>query len=157
MEAELHVSDRPARGRVARKTVIGIGASALAVFAMAVDHLLEQGGGFAADPWAFVLAVGLSLALAGVVFGRVVPRANAAGPESAATRALACSLLAAVGLVPLLWLGLPIVLGAGGIALGLNGRRGERRRLALAAIALGAIVVGLGTSAYAWQAVDKLT
>lgn len=152
-----NVSGPPARERVSRETMIGIGASALAVFAMAVDHLLEDGGGFAADPAAFGIGVGLSLALAAVVFGRVVSRARAVGPESAAKRAIVCSLLAAVGLVTLLWLGLPIVLGAGGMALGLIGRRGERRRLALAAIAVGVIVVGLGTSAYVWQAVDKLT
>lgn len=153
MEAELgstslsltksaNVSGPPARERVSRETMIGIGASALAVFAMAVDHLLEDGGGFAADPAAFGIGVGLSLALAAVVFGRVVSRARAVGPESAAKRAIVCSLLAAVGLVTLLWLGLPIVLGAGGMALGLIGRRGERRRLALAAIAVGVIVVG---------------
>jgi hypothetical protein len=157
MEAELHVSSPPARERVSRETIVGIGAAALAVLAMAVDHLLEEGGGFAADPGAFAIAVGLSLALAAAVFGRVVPRAKAPGPESAAKRALACSLLAAAGLVTLLWLGLPIVLGAGGIALGLSGRRGERRRSALVAIALGAVVIGLGTSAYVWQAADKLT
>lgn len=151
------VSGPPARERVSGETIIGIGASALAVLAMAVDHLLEDGGGFAADPAAFGIGVGLSLALAAVVFGRVVSRARAVGPESAAKRAIVCSLLAAVGLVTLLWLGLPIVLGAGGMALGLIGRRGERRRLALAAIAVGVIVVGLGTSAYVWQAVDKLT
>lgn len=84
------VSGPPARERVSGETIIGIGASALAVLAMAVDHLLEDGGGFAADPAAFGIGVGLSLALAAVVFGRVVSRARAVGPESAAKRAIVC-------------------------------------------------------------------
>ena len=81
------VSGPPARERVSGETIIGIGASALAVLAMAVDHLLEDGGGFAADPAAFVAGAGLSHALAAVVLGRVVWRAMAGGPQSAATSA----------------------------------------------------------------------
>jgi hypothetical protein len=41
------------------------------------------------------------------------------------------------------------VLAGGGIALGLLGRRSERRRLATAAVVVGAIVVVFGAGAYA--------
>lgn len=57
----------------------------------------------------------------------------------------------------MLWLGLPFVLGGGGIALGLLGRHGERSRLATAAVVLGALVVVFGAIAYAAQFVDKLS
>jgi uncharacterized membrane protein len=64
---------------VSRETWIGAGATALAVAAMAVDHLWDEDGGFSADPAAFFLSCGLSLALGFYVFGRLVPRARADG------------------------------------------------------------------------------
>jgi hypothetical protein len=48
------------------------------------------------------------------------------------------------------------VLGGAGVALGLIGRREERARLASAAIAVGALVVLLGTCGYVAVAVDKI-
>jgi hypothetical protein len=54
------------------------------------------------------------------------------------------------------WLGLPFVLAGGGVALGLLGRDGTRGRAALAAIALGGLVIGLGAVGYGAQFVDKL-
>jgi hypothetical protein len=74
----------------------------------------------------------------------------------AAKRGFALSVVAAVGMFLLFWLGVPFVLGAGGVALGLVGLEGERRRLATAAAILGGLVVVLGTLGYAAQFIDKL-
>jgi hypothetical protein len=141
-------------GERSRDTGIGIAVAALAVAAMAVDHLLGDDPGLE-DPFTFLLGSGLSLAVAAIVFAGVVPRAKAAGAERAARRALVCSVLSVVAL-PLVWLGLPFPLAGGGIALGLTGRDGQRRRRATAAIGIGAIVLLLGTAGYAGQAVQKV-
>jgi hypothetical protein len=155
-------SDRPglaARAHdVSRETRIGIGVAALAVAGMAVDHLLDDDGGMAADPGGFVLTVVVSLALAAFVFGRVVPRAKAS-PERVkrATKAgLVCGLLAVPAVLTTLWLGLPFALAGGAIALGLIGREGRGGRRATAAIVIGAIVLVLSVGAYVEQAVSKL-
>ncbi len=144
---------------LSRETRIGMAAAGLAVGAMAVDHLLEDGGAVPADLPAFAIASVLSLAVAALVFGRVVPRAKASadGAERQAKAGIACSLLAVLAVPTALWLGLPFVLGGGGVALGLLGRHGERRRLADAAVALGALVLLLGASNYVVQAVAKLS
>lgn len=59
-----------------------------------------------------------------------------------------CSGLAFVPGLGFLWLGFPLVLAGGGVALGLLGRRSQRKRLATAAIAVGTIVVALGAGGY---------
>ncbi len=124
---------------------------------MAVDHLLGEDPGLE-DPPAFLIASGISIALAAVVFGVVVPRTRAGSSalEHAASRGFACSALAFIALPVLLWLGVPFVLAGGGVALGRIGRQGPRKRLAVAALGLGAIVLVLGTLAYAYLAVEKL-
>ena len=110
---------------------------------MAIDHLVgteqdpnEESG--LADPGAFVLSVVLSLVLMAVLFLVVVRRATT--PDDAAKRGALCSALA-IPAVVLAFLGLPFPLAAAGIALGLRGRMGKRRRLATAAIALGSLIV----------------
>ena len=142
---------------LSRETAIGLAALGLALAAMAVDHLLGDDPGLE-DPPTFLISAGLSLALALVLFGGVVPRAKAgAAPDDrAAKRGLACSVLAVVALPLTLWLGLPFVLGGAGIALGLLGHGGRRRRLALAAIVLGTLVLLAGTVGYTVVAIDKL-
>ena len=136
--------------RLSRETWIGVATTALAVATMAVDHLLGtdrgEGDEGAVDPGAFVLTAGLSLVVALVVFGRVVPRAREE-PLRAGRRALVCSLLA-VATLPLAFLGFPVVLGGGALALGLIARRGEHRRVGTVAIALGAAVVLVGAVVY---------
>jgi hypothetical protein len=140
--------------RLARETWIGVGTLALATSAMAVDHLFgndpESNDEFPVDPVAFVISVGISALFAAFLFGRVVPRAKARGPESerTAVNAAVCSGLAALPGLGFLWLGFPLVLAGGGVALGLLGRRSRRRRLATAATALGVIVVVLGAGSY---------
>jgi uncharacterized membrane protein YdcZ (DUF606 family) len=144
--------------RIPRSETIGLAVTGLAIAAMAIDHLLEGGGGFDADPAGFLVASGLSLALAWYLFGRVVPRAAAdAVPEVRAARdALRCAIVTVLSL-PAMWLGVPFVLAGAGIALGLFGRRGEDRRRAVAAIVIGALVLLAGTADYVEQAITKLT
>jgi hypothetical protein len=140
--------------RLSRENWIGVGALALVVGTMAIDHLVgtdpDGDDSFPVDPAAFFISVGISTVVAGVVFGWVIPRAKAPGfePERAAVQAAVCSGLAVVPGLAFLWLGFPFVLAGGGIALGLLGRESRRRRLAGAAIAVGALVVGFGAGAY---------
>lgn len=116
---------------------------------MAIDHLVgtERDAGEAglADPGAFVLATVLSLVLLAGLFLVVVRRTP--NPTAAATRGAVCSGLAIPAIV-LSFLGLPYPLAAAGIALGLRGRTGERRRLAGAAVLLGSLVVVAITVGY---------
>jgi hypothetical protein len=50
--------------------------------------------------------------------------------------------------MPLLFLAVPFPLAGGGIALGLIGREGNRRRLSTASVVIGALVLALGLAAY---------
>ncbi len=138
--------------RVSRETGIGVAVSALTVGAMAIDHLIgtetepgEDRG--LQDPPAFLFSSALSLALAALLFGVVVRRGARDDPDRPAWKAIACSLLAVPAIV-LLFLGLPFPLAGAGIALGLRGREGARRRLATGAVAIGALVIALGAGAY---------
>ena len=119
---------------------------------MAIDHLVgteEEPGDDSgvADPAAFLISVVLSLALAALLFGIVVRRGARDDPDRAARKAIACSILAVLA-IALLFLGLPFPLAGAGIALGLLGREGSRRRLATAAVAIGVLVIALGAGAY---------
>jgi hypothetical protein len=127
------------RTSVSRETLIG-----LAAITLAVDHLIGSDPGLE-DPVAFVITVSLSLALWGVLFGRVIPRTKTAtNPgETAATRGLVCSLLALFPGVPTMFVGLPFVLSAGAIALGLLGRDSSKSGRARAAIVIGSLVLAL--------------
>jgi hypothetical protein len=135
-----------------REMAIGLAATALAVVAMAFDHLIDIEEGFPADPAAFAISVTLSLAVAGVVFLRVIPRTVAA-PDSATLagkRGLVCGLLSVPALA-LVWLGVPFPLAGGAVALGLLGIRGARARFAWSAIALGVAVLALGVVGTDWR------
>lgn len=128
---------------------------------MGVDHLLgnesaDEDAGLV-DPAAFAISAGLSVAVAALLFGRVVPRARTRGADRAATVGLACSVLSLLPGIGFLWLGFPFVLAGAGVALGFSGLRGNRRRRALIAVVVGAIVIALGTGLYAAAAVSKLS
>jgi hypothetical protein len=143
---------------VSREAWIGGVSAAVGVAAMAVDHLLEEDGGFGADPPAFLISAALVLGVTAFVFGRVVPRVNAG--ENPARGAIlpgfVCAGVAVLGLPFTLWLGLPFPVGGGTLALGLIALEGERRRPAVIIALIGALVVVLGAVAYATVAVDKL-
>ena len=128
---------------VSRETGIGIATSAMAVAAMAFEHVLDGDP----SPEAFLLSSGLSLALAAFVFGYVVRRVKN-GPDvafRAARQGLIVSLMSVLALAGI-WLGLPFPLAGAGLSLGLLGRSGAQRRLATAAVAVGAIVLLIGTA-----------
>jgi hypothetical protein len=136
--------------RLTREGWIGVVATALAVATMAVDHLLGTDRGEddegAVDPGAFALTTGLCLITALIVFGRVVPGV-AREPRRAGRRALVCGLLA-VATLPLAFLGFPVVLGGGALALGLIARGAEDRRMGTIAAVLGATVLLVGSVVY---------
>jgi hypothetical protein len=144
---------------LARETWIGVGAAALGIGAMAVDHLLEEGGGFAADPPTFVISAAIVLVATGLLFGRVIPgvKRSAEPANAAITPGFVCSAIGVFTLPLTLWLGFPFPVGAATLALGLIAREGTRKRPALLMAVIGGLVVGLGAVGYAGVAVDKLT
>jgi hypothetical protein len=119
---------------------------ALGLAAMAVDHLLGDDPGLE-DPPAFAISALIVLAVAGLLFGRVVPRAR--DPR----RAGFIVALLGVASLPLIWLGVPFAVAPAAIALG---RKGDGR-LSTAAVAIGVVVLLLVTAAYTYDAVDKLS
>jgi hypothetical protein len=134
-----------------RDLAVALIVSALVVGEMAVDHLIgteEEPGEEAglADPTAFVLSVAVALALLALLFGVVVRRLRD-DPDSAGRYAIVPSLLAIPALA-LVFLGVPLPLAGAGIALGWRGREGARKRLATAAIAIGALVIALTIAGY---------
>jgi hypothetical protein len=131
---------------ISTEVAIGIVAGALAVGAMVVDHLTQG------DSAAFVITSAIALSVAAALFGRVIPRTKASADAVvlAAKRGMLCSGLAVLS-IPMLFVGLPFVLGSAGVALGLLGRGGERHRLAVAAITLGALVVLFSVGVFSVQ------
>lgn len=137
-------------------TVVGLVAVVVAVGAMAIDHLLgtdRSGDEGLVDPAMFAISVVLTLAVAGALFGWLVPRVRRSGPERAARVGLVCSVASLVPGVAFIWVGFPFVVAGAGVALGLEGREGARRHEAKAAIAIGVAALALGAIAYAVAAV----
>jgi hypothetical protein len=135
-----------------REIAIAIAVSALAVGAMAVDHLVgtESDAGDdpgLEDPAAFLIGTAVSLGLVALLFGAVVRPAARESPDRAAKKAIVWSGLA-VPSMALLFLGVPFALAGAGVALGFIGREGSRRRIATAAIVIGGLVIALGAGAY---------
>lgn len=143
MESTLRAA--PTR-RPSTETAIGIFAGALSVGALVVDHLIHG------DVAAFVVTSAIALTVAAALFGQLIPRtkASANAVVLAAKRGMLCSGLAVLS-IPMLFVGLPFVLGSAGVALGLLGRGGDRDRLAVAAITLGALVVLFAVGVFAVQ------
>ena len=117
----------------------------LGLAGMAVDHLLGDDPGLE-DPVTFTVSAAVILVVAVALFGGVVRR------TSTPRRAGLVVAIVAVLSLPLVWIGLPFVVAPAGIALGLAGEG----RLATAAVAIGAAVLLLATSAYVYQGIDKL-
>lgn len=125
-------------------TIRTIGSASIGAFslmvafaAMLVDHLLPG------DWAAFVVTAVLCVGTAALLFGRVIPRLERR-PDATDRAAVVGIVLAIAAIVPgvaLLWLGIPIVVAGAGLALGLRGLDGGRRRLAAAAAVIGAVGV----------------
>ena len=127
----------------------------LAIGLMAWDHLWGNESGaddsFPVDPTTFYVALALIVVTALVVFGVTVPRA--VGDVGSVHRsALLHSGVALLTALPASWLGFPVVLAGGGIALGIRGLADGRRRLAVLAIGLGVLVIVFAVLATAFPA-----
>ncbi len=136
----------------------GPGTTLIAVALMAWDHLWGNQRGsqdaFPVDPATFFLSLGLIVLAAAVVFGVTVPR-SMRNTETLHRAALVHNGVALVLAVPASWLGFPVVVAGGGITLGVRALDGQQRRIAIAAIALGAFVVVFGVLATAFPSVDN--
>jgi hypothetical protein len=130
----------------------------IALALMAWDHLVGNQRGaddaFPVDAPTFVLTAGLIAVAAIVVFGVTVPR-SINNPESVHRAALIHGVIALVLAVPASWLGFPIVVAAGSVALGLRALDGRHRRVAMTAIALGLLVAVFGIFGTAFPPVDN--
>ena len=137
---------------------IALGSVLLAVALMAWDHLVGNQRGtddsFPVDPTTFSLSLGLIIVAAVVVFGVTVPR-SMKRTETAHRSALIHSGVAVVLALPASWLGFPIVVAGGGIALGLRALDGPHRRIAITAVVLGVLVVLFGVLATAFPPADS--
>ncbi len=102
--------------------------------------------------------IGFTLVMAGIMFGLVVPwaerRPQALRTNRPAKAGLVTSFLGLLTIVAF-WSGLPVILGGAGVALGMAGQEraaeAGRRRLALAAIIVGALAVLLGVGITIWD------
>lgn len=118
-------------------------ASALAAYAVLVGniadpvHAQEQK---ATLPY----VIGFAVVFAAIIFGLLVPWAlRSTHAQRSSITALVCSLLGLLMLLPAFWSGLPVILGAAGIALGQVGHARAQtsgtRTTALAALVIGAL------------------
>jgi len=110
--------------------------------------------------FSFLLGCGFVAAGAALVFGLIVPRGlrRLAATGRAGVSALVVSILALL-LVPMFfWSGLPPVLAAGGIVLGLAGRGAARSAIATAATAVGllALVADVALFVVDWLATNGM-
>jgi hypothetical protein len=123
---------------------------------MAIDHLLgterEDENGLA-DPAMFAISASLCVVAAVLVFGWLVPRSLRAGEARAAVVGLACSVGSIVPGVAVMFVGVPLVVAGGGIALGVESRNGPRRIVALAAVVIGSLYITAIAVAYVVAAV----
>jgi hypothetical protein len=137
--------------RESNLVLVGVVALLVAVGAMAIDHVVgtdradDQG---LVDPAMFAISVGLSLAVAALRFGWLVPRETSRGPERAARSGLVCSVVSVIPGIAFLWVGFPFVVAGAGLALGLEGRGSRRRFESRAAVVIGGLVLVVGAAAY---------
>jgi len=156
-DADVVGSPSTSHGPTSDSIAIASAVTLLAVGLMAWDHLWgnERGPGdsFPVDPATFFIALALIVITGLAVFGFTVPRALRT-PESAGRTALIHSGSALVVALPGSWLGFPTVVAGGGIALGIKALAGTHRRLAIAAIVVGLLVIVFATLATAFPASD---
>jgi hypothetical protein len=117
-----------------------IGAVALNAFGLWGDGTSAGDGGEFRE---FVVVSGVIAVCAGLVFGLIVPRGlkRLESTGRSGMGGVVMAVLALLLLVPAFWSGLPPVLAAGAIVLGLAGRGASRAGLANAATAIGVLVI----------------
>jgi hypothetical protein len=133
-----------------RQNVIQIGIAACVLCALALagaNFAGPEGENGGVGP--FFAMLGISIGVAVAVFGWAIPRSDR--PAGAGLIAGALALLS----LPVVWTGLPYVLGPAAIAFGLTGRaRAEGRGAATVAVVLGALAT---VAAVAAVIVDQAT
>jgi hypothetical protein len=126
---------------------------------MAWDHLWGNERGqadpFPVDAPTFFVSLALIAVTALTVFGFTAPRA-ARHPGSAHRAALIHSGIALVLAIPLSWLGFPVILAGAGIVLGAAGASGAHRRVSIAAISVGAVVILFAIAGTAFPPADDI-
>lgn len=141
---------------MSREAKVGIGTVAFAIAALAVDFFLggldlDKVGADADDVAGFVVGSILAVAVAAWVFGRLIPRSLSSGDggNRAARAGLVTSIVAAVTVVIMPWLGFPYVLAPSGLFLGWIGYERVpdegRRGMAVAAVVIGVIALLFAT------------
>jgi hypothetical protein len=127
-----------------RTMIVASGATFLAIAMMAWDHLWGNERGpadsFPVDPATFFISLALIVTAAVLVFGITVRR-SAGHPATVDRSALIHSGIALALAIPLSWLGFPTVVAGAGVALGIQGLGGTHRRVAIAAIGVGLLVI----------------
>jgi hypothetical protein len=123
-------------------TIRNTGLAALAALAATLpfQYVVGNARGEDGGAWGMLLVFAVCAAVAAWLLARFVPRALAAGPETAARRGL---VVGALGLLSVLvfFTGLPLVLGPVAIALGVLSRERQGGGAATVAIVLGALAV----------------
>jgi hypothetical protein len=131
---------------------------ALAVALNALGVFADGTEGADHSPSEFLVVCGFIAVAAALVFGLIVPRGlkKVAATGNASVAALVLSILAVLVIVPAFWSGLPPVLAAGGVVLGLAGRGARRGALATTATAIGllAIVGDVAIYAFDWMSTN---
>lgn len=139
-ERDQHSSTGEAR--TVRRTAVA--ATTAAVAGLASTYLLPGllGGEQAFDVGGFLIGTVITLGLAGVLFGTVVPRAlRSSEGNRPGTVGLVTSVFAFLSLA-IFWLGAPLVVAGAGLVLGRHGReRHGRRGMATAAVGISIFVV----------------
>ena len=127
---------------------------------MAVDHLLgtdpDPGESGLADPVTFAVAIALCAGAAALLFGWVLPRSRREGSVRATVIGFVASLVSVVPGIAFVWLGFPLVVAGAGVELGLEGRRGARGRLAVAAVVIGAALIAFAGAYYVVATLRRL-
>jgi hypothetical protein len=88
--------------------------------------------------------VGLVVVVSAIVFGLLAPRALRAaqdGRPGASRWGLACGIVALIAMPVVFWTGVPLVVGAAGLVLGVSGRRSGGGRGATAAVVIGTLAI----------------
>jgi hypothetical protein len=118
---------------------IALGTAAGAAALNALGIFGDGTEGSTHDAGEFWVITGVIVVSVGLVFGVVVRHWQ--GTRRAGAAGLVLAALALLLTVPAFWSGLPVVLGAGALTLGLADRRGPGTRAGPAAISLGALAV----------------
>jgi quinol-cytochrome oxidoreductase complex cytochrome b subunit len=135
---------------MSRETIIGLGAVVVAVAVAAAANL----AGDVASTGEVLILLGFVMLIGAIVFGLVIPWAKKTMAEGSSNRPAKTGIvLSVLGFITIVafWSGLPVILGAGGAALGQVGRERAasvgRSGLSLAALIIGiiAVVGGAGT------------